>query len=39
MLWSLLTALALFAGLAVAAQLEAVRAGKPDPDDGSDQNA
>ncbi len=39
MLWALLTALALFAGLAVAAQLEAIRAGKPDPDDGSDQNA
>ena len=34
MLWALLTALALFAGLAVAAQLEAVRAGKPDPDGG-----
>lgn len=39
MLWALLTALALFAGLAVAAQLEAIRAGKPDPDDGSNQNA
>ena len=35
MLWALLTAFALFAGLAVAAQLEAIRAGKPDPDDGS----
>ncbi|HYH60925.1 MAG TPA: YhjD/YihY/BrkB family envelope integrity protein [Solirubrobacterales bacterium] len=35
MLWALLTALALFAGLTVAAQLEAIRAGKPDPDDGS----
>jgi YihY family inner membrane protein len=34
MLWALLTALALFAGLAVAAQLEAIRAGKPDPDGG-----
>jgi len=34
MLWALLTAFALFAGLAVAAQLEAIRAGKPDPDDG-----
>ena len=34
MLWALLTALALFAGLAVAAQLEAVRAGKPNPDEG-----
>jgi len=34
MLWALLTALALFAGLAVAAQLEAIRAGKPNPDDG-----
>ncbi len=31
MLWALLTALALFAGLAVAAQLEAIRAGKPEP--------
>jgi YihY family inner membrane protein len=29
MLWALLTALALFAGIAVAAQLEAIRAGKP----------
>lgn len=38
MLWGLLTALALFAGVAVAAQLEAVRAGKPAPDDGSNQN-
>jgi YihY family inner membrane protein len=35
MLWALLTALALFAGLAIAAQLEAVRAGSPEPDDGS----
>ena len=35
MLWALLTALALFAGLAVAAQLEAVRAGSPEPDSGS----
>ena len=35
MLWALLTAFALFAGLAVAAQLEAIRAGKLDPDDGS----
>ncbi len=35
MLWALLTALALFTGLAVAAQLEAIRAGKPDPGDGS----
>jgi YihY family inner membrane protein len=35
MLWALLTALALFAGLALAAQLEAIRAGKPDPDNGS----
>ena len=35
MLWALLTALALFAGLAVAAQLEAIRAGEPEPDDGS----
>ena len=35
MLGALLTALALFAGLAVAAQLEAIRAGKPNPDDGS----
>jgi len=34
MLWALLTAFALFAGLAVAAQLEAVRAGKPNPDEG-----
>jgi YihY family inner membrane protein len=33
MLWSLLTALALFFGLAVAAQLEAVRAGSPEPVD------
>ena len=31
MLWALLTALALFAGIAVAAQLEAIRAGKPNP--------
>ena len=31
MLWALLTALALFLGLAVAAQLEAVRAGSPSP--------
>jgi YihY family inner membrane protein len=31
LLWSLLTALALFFGLAVAAQLEAVRAGAPGP--------
>jgi YihY family inner membrane protein len=31
LLWTLLTALALFAGLAVAAQLEAVRAGVPEP--------
>ena len=35
MLWALLTALALFAGLAVAAQLEAIRAGNPEPEDGS----
>ncbi len=35
MLWALLTSLALFGGLAVAAQLEAIRAGKPNPDDGS----
>ena len=34
MLWALLTALALFAGIAVAAQLEAIRSGKPDPDNG-----
>ena len=32
MLWALVTALALFLGLAVAAQLEAVRAGSPRPD-------
>ena len=32
MLWALLTALALFAGVALAAQLEAVRAGRPDPE-------
>ena len=31
LIWSLLTALALFVGLAVAAQLEAVRAGSPEP--------
>ena len=31
LLWALVTALALFAGLAVAAQLEAVRAGAPHP--------
>jgi uncharacterized BrkB/YihY/UPF0761 family membrane protein len=31
MLWALVTALALFLGLAVAAQLEAVRAGSPQP--------
>lgn len=31
MLWAFLTALALFLGLAVAAQLEAVRAGSPSP--------
>lgn len=31
LLWALLTALALFAGLALAAQLEAVRSGEPDP--------
>ena len=35
MLWALLTAFSLFAGLAVAAQLEAIRAGEPRPDDGS----
>jgi YihY family inner membrane protein len=35
MLWALLTALSLFAGLALAAQLEAIRAGRPEPDDGS----
>jgi YihY family inner membrane protein len=36
LLWAFLTALALFLGLAVAAQLEAVRAGEPEPrrDDG-----
>jgi len=33
LVWALLTALALFAGLAVAAQLEAVRAGVPRPRD------
>jgi YihY family inner membrane protein len=33
LLWTLLTALALFAGLALAAQLEAVRAGVPAPAD------
>ena len=33
LLWTLLTALALFLGLAVAAQLEAVRAGRPAPAD------
>lgn len=32
MLWALLTALALFAGVAVAAQLEAIRAGEPGPE-------
>ena len=31
LLWTFLTALALFAGLAVAAQLEAARAGRPNP--------
>ena len=31
LLWALVTAIALFGGLAVAAQLEAVRAGAPDP--------
>jgi YihY family inner membrane protein len=31
LLWTLLSALALFLGLAVAAQLEAVRAGQPEP--------
>ena len=31
MLWALLSAIALFAGIAVAAQLEAVRAGCPEP--------
>ena len=31
LLWTLLSALALFLGLAVAAQLEAVRAGRPNP--------
>jgi YihY family inner membrane protein len=35
MLWALLTAVALFAGIAVAAQLEAIRAGRPDPGDES----
>lgn len=35
MLWALLTALALFLGLAVAAQLEAVRAGSTSPGDES----
>jgi len=34
LVWALLTAIALFAGLAVAAQLEAVRAGAPRPRDG-----
>ncbi|MDQ2676791.1 MAG: YihY/virulence factor BrkB family protein [Actinomycetota bacterium] len=34
MLWALLTALALFGGIAVAAELEAVRARKPEPRDG-----
>ena len=34
MIWSLLTALALFFGLAVAAQLEAIRAGAPRPTEG-----
>jgi len=33
LLWTFLTALALFLGLAVAAQLEAVRAGEPEPTD------
>ena len=35
MLWALLTAFSLFAGLAVAAQLEAIRAGEPQPDNGA----
>ena len=35
MLWALLTAISLFAGLAVAAQLEAIRAGEPQPDNGA----
>jgi uncharacterized BrkB/YihY/UPF0761 family membrane protein len=34
LLWTLFTAMALFLGLAVAAQLEAVRAGRPDPSRG-----
>jgi uncharacterized BrkB/YihY/UPF0761 family membrane protein len=33
MLWALLTALALFGGLAVAAQLEAIRAGHSEPEE------
>jgi YihY family inner membrane protein len=38
MLWAFLTSLALFLGLAFAAQLEAVRAGSPDPRTGGDEN-
>ena len=38
LVWALLTALALFGGLAVAAQLEAVRAGDPGPLAGTDRD-
>jgi hypothetical protein len=38
MLWALLTSLALYLGLAFAAQLEAVRAGVPEPRTGEDAN-
>ena len=39
MLWALLTSLALYLGLAFAAQLEAVRGGVPEPRTGEDANA
>ena len=39
LLWTLLSAIALFVGLAFAAQLEAVRAGRPAPRVARDENA
>jgi len=39
LLWSFLTSIALFLGLALAAQLEAVRAGAPAPRTGREENA
>ena len=39
LLWSFLTSIALFLGLALAAQLEAVRAGAPGPRADREENA